>query len=143
MVGGCYGQVNTPVFRRPLPKRSRSARLLVCDWILILDAWRQKRKARLRREWSRRQYFYSARRTTPLRAFFKRFRKTLAILLAIASIRHVALFAARKNINARAKNAADNSVAAYATNFRGDATGPLPAGETQHPGIGDINRSWN
>lgn len=110
---------------------------------LILDAWWQKRQARLMREWARGQFPYSAHRVTPLRAFFKRFGKALALLLAIASITVVVLLAARKNVNARMENADDNSIAAYATNFQGDATRPLSAKGTQPSGSGDTNLSWN
>lgn len=107
---------------------------------LVLDAWWQKRQARLMREWARGRFPGSAQRVTPLRAFFKRFRGTLVVLLAVVSIAILALLTARNNVNASGGNAADDSIAAYATNFQGDATRPVPTIDKQPSVFGDTNQ---
>lgn len=107
---------------------------------LIIDAWWQKRQARLMRELSKGQFPHSANRVGPLHVFFKRFGAKFIVPLVVASMMIGALFLMKKRINAQASNSADvNDIAAYATNFQGDATRLVPATDTQQPGSDNTN----
>lgn len=92
---------------------------------LVLDAWWQKRQARLMREWPKKQLTRPTRRSAP-RAFFQKFLGNFVLPVVVVVI--ITLIWAKKNPNNAGANSEDvNDIAAYATNFQGDATRPVPA----------------
>lgn len=111
---------------------------------LLFDAWWQKRQARLMREWSQGKFPNSAHGIGPLHVFFKRFCGKRVALLVIASMVIGALVLMKKKINVQAKNSAgEDDIAAYATNFQGEATRPVPMASTQLPDSNKTILSWN
>lgn len=100
----------------------------VMGWLFILalmaSAWWERRQTRIVCEWARGQ----KRRITPLRAFFKRFRGKLLLLTMFSVVVVILLRAEEKatNVGQEADNMA-KGVAAYAANFHGAATRPVPA----------------
>lgn len=95
---------------------------VVFAWVFVLfllgDAWWQKRQARVMREqggipWPNR----TNRRARP---FVKKFRWTF-VVLAVIPIMTLILVRGAEN-----DSSGNNGLSAYATNFQGDATCPVP-----------------
>lgn len=107
---------------------------LCCLFVLglIFDAWWQKRQARLMRNWSKEQMPHPARSATP-RPRLKRFPAKFALVALCAAV-IVLVWVATNSDSAENNASGTDSMAAYATNFQGDATRPVPAAGMPHPG---------
>lgn len=108
--------------------------------VLVIDALRQKRQARLMHKLARRQSPCARLRVSPLFNFLGRFGARIGIALVVATLVAAALISNRRNISARAGNQMDSSsLATYATNFHGEGTRQIPVASTVQPEFGETD----